>query len=106
MTWTVGIHAPFAAVLLVLGGIALFRHRISIRGSAYGHDHGVLSVTFHGAMAYDLLAKAMTLGREGRLRRAMLATADLKPGNAVLDVACGTGTLAIAASREVGARAR
>jgi ubiquinone/menaquinone biosynthesis C-methylase UbiE len=103
VTWTVGIHAALAAVLLVLGGIALFRHRISIRGSAHGHDHGASGVTIHGAAAYDLLAKAMTLGREGRLRRAMLATAELKPGEALLDVACGTGTLAIAASRQVGA---
>jgi len=102
VTWTVGVHAALAALLLAIVGIAVFRHVIATRGSAHGHDHGASGLTIHGAAAYDLLAKAMTLGREGRLRSAMLTAANLKPGEAVLDVACGTGTLAIAAAREVG----
>jgi ubiquinone/menaquinone biosynthesis C-methylase UbiE len=45
----------------------------------------------------------MTGGREGAMRERILKLARLQPGEAVLDVGCGTGTLAIAAKREVGA---
>lgn len=59
-------------------------------------------IVLHGAAGYDLLAKLLTFGRERRFREFMLHPAGLQPGEAVLDVACGTGTLAIAAKRLVG----
>jgi ubiquinone/menaquinone biosynthesis C-methylase UbiE len=58
----------------------------------------------HWAARYDLLIALVTLGREARLRERMLNLAHLEPGESVLDVGCGTGTLAIAAKRRVGAR--
>ncbi|MCO5164211.1 MAG: methyltransferase domain-containing protein [Mesorhizobium sp.] len=100
VTWTVAIHAALALVLLFMAGLALFRHGIAIRGSA--HEGASSGVTIHGAVFYDVLASVMTVGRERRLRRAMLGVAKLRPGESVLDVACGTGTLAIAAAAEVG----
>ena len=54
------------------------------------------------AARYDVLAWLLTKGREGRLRERMLSLAGLAPGNQVLDVGCGTGTLAIAGARQVG----
>jgi ubiquinone/menaquinone biosynthesis C-methylase UbiE len=44
------------------------------------------------------------LGREGAFRKKVLRLARLQPGEAVLDIGCGTGTLAIAAKRHVGPR--
>jgi ubiquinone/menaquinone biosynthesis C-methylase UbiE len=55
------------------------------------------------ARYYDLLAWLLTLGREGALRERLVSLAGLSPGDTVLDVGCGTGTLAIAVKRRVGA---
>ena len=56
----------------------------------------------HSAAAYDLFVWLITFGRERSFREAMLRLAHLKMGESVLDVGCGTGTLAIAAKRQVG----
>ena len=55
------------------------------------------------ARYYDLLAWLLTLGRERAFRERLVELARLLPGEAVLDFCCGTGTLAIAAKRRVGA---
>jgi ubiquinone/menaquinone biosynthesis C-methylase UbiE len=57
----------------------------------------------HWAFRYDLLVWLVSFGREGDFRGKTLHFARLKPGESVLDVGCGTGTLAIAAKRSVGA---
>jgi len=56
----------------------------------------------HWAARYDLLIWLLTLGRERRFRERLLKPARLQPGESVLDVGCGTGTLAIEAKRRVG----
>jgi ubiquinone/menaquinone biosynthesis C-methylase UbiE len=56
----------------------------------------------HAERFYDFLAWAMMLGREGAFRDKVLDLAHIKAGESVLDVGCGTGTLAIAAKRRVG----
>src|SRR5262249_44357947 len=54
---------------------------------------------------YDLMVAAidvLTGGRLRALRRHTLDLAELRPGEAVLDVGCGTGTLALEARARVG----
>jgi ubiquinone/menaquinone biosynthesis C-methylase UbiE len=54
------------------------------------------------ARVYDILVWLLTLGRERPFRERLLDLARLQPGESVLDVGCGTGTLAIAAKRRAG----
>ena len=63
-------------------------------------NHG--GAVIHWAGRYDLLLKVLTFGGEGRFRRRMLDLARVSAGESVLDIGCGTGTLAIAAKRRVG----
>ena len=60
------------------------------------------SAVLHSATGYDLAVWLLTLGRERVFREQVLRLARLQPGEMVLDIGCGTGTLAIAAKRQVG----
>ncbi len=58
--------------------------------------------TIRWAGRYDLLVFLFTLGQAGRLRSRTADLAQLTPGEAVLDVGCGTGDLTQQVYRRVG----
>jgi ubiquinone/menaquinone biosynthesis C-methylase UbiE len=64
------------------------------------------SIVFRWPRAYDLIVWAFMLGRERAYRERLVDLAGVVPGESVLDVGCGTGTLAIALGRRLGPRSR
>jgi ubiquinone/menaquinone biosynthesis C-methylase UbiE len=74
----------------------------SIPQGLNGEDARMRTEMERMAGSYDSYMRNMTLGTEGRLRDLTVGLAQLKPGDQVLEVGCGTGTLTLAASRQVG----
>ncbi len=58
------------------------------------------------APVYDRMNTLMTAGLDGRWRRTAVRAAGLSPGDAALDVACGTGKLTAALAGAVGPAGR
>jgi ubiquinone/menaquinone biosynthesis C-methylase UbiE len=52
---------------------------------------------------YDLFGRVITFGRDKAIRDKLIELAAPAPGEKVLDIGCGTGTLAIAIKPRVGA---
>ena len=65
-----------------------------------------VGIMLHSAVWYDVLVWLLTFGRERAFREKILSFAKLKPGEAVLDVGCGTGTVALLAKKKVGPQGR
>ncbi len=56
----------------------------------------------HWAPLYEAAGWLMSFGQISAIRKHSIAVAELKPGERVLDVGCGPGSLTIPASRKVG----
>ncbi|WP_424356709.1 class I SAM-dependent methyltransferase [Methanocella sp. MCL-LM] len=51
---------------------------------------------------YDLIMVFLSFGREKKLRQLEIEISQIKPGDRVLEIGCGTGTLTLAAKERVG----
>ncbi len=60
--------------------------------------------TIHWAGEYDLFSRFMGMGVNARNSRMVVELAGIKPGESVLDVACGTGSLTLTAAHYAGPR--
>jgi demethylmenaquinone methyltransferase/2-methoxy-6-polyprenyl-1,4-benzoquinol methylase len=56
--------------------------------------------------SYDRMNLLMSMGRDGRWRRLGVRAAGVQPGDAALDVCCGTGDFAVELRRAVGPSGR
>lgn len=61
-----------------------------------------IGAVLHSPVFYDAIVWLALRGRERQLRQRLLDLAHVRSGEAVLDVACGTGTLVILAKKSVG----
>jgi len=62
--------------------------------------------TIRWAKYYDRFVRLLTLGRENALREETIRVAAIQPGETVLDVGCGTGSLTLLAKAAAGTQGK
>jgi ubiquinone/menaquinone biosynthesis C-methylase UbiE len=104
----VGIHIALMAVAAGFGGASLIGFVVRwIHGQPMEIETPkTTGRVIHWAWAYDPLVWVLTLGRDRAFREKTLDLAQIAAGESVLDIGCGTGTLAIAVKRRVGPAAQ
>jgi len=74
------------------------------RAETEGVDHHTTGLVLHRAAGYDWLVWMIMRGRERAFRERLIQLARVGRGERVLDVGCGTGSLALAPSGSWGQR--
>lgn len=90
-------------VLLGLGAIGLLAltRRDSKKHRKTADAPQTAGRVLHGARWYDLFGTVISFGRDRAVREKLIELAAPAPGEKVLDVGCGTGTLALALKSSV-----
>jgi ubiquinone/menaquinone biosynthesis C-methylase UbiE len=103
-------HITLHWLALGLGGAALAGYGLRWLRRQPAEDRtsapSTTGAVIHWALLYDLLVWVISFGKERALRQRQIDLAGIAPNESVLDVGCGTGTLAIAAKRRVGRSGR
>jgi ubiquinone/menaquinone biosynthesis C-methylase UbiE len=102
---TFAAHAGLAIAIhfgVALAGTGVVVAAVHAHGRGHRDNHDKPGATLHSPRFYDWLAAAYCLGREGKMRERTLDLAGVTAGERMLDVCCGTGTLALAAKKRVG----
>ena len=71
-------------------------------GHTTGSGPETTGLTLHNSLHYDIFSSLMGLGANQGNSRRVVELAQIKPGDRVLDVGCGTGNLTQAAARNAG----
>lgn len=92
----VAAPAVASSLLLLAAGLGVFKPRWRLSSSGKrSASSGHRSIAF--PRLYDVLMRMLTRGQEREYRNRLLDLAGIAPGDDVLDIGCGTGTLAVAA---------
>jgi demethylmenaquinone methyltransferase/2-methoxy-6-polyprenyl-1,4-benzoquinol methylase/phosphoethanolamine N-methyltransferase len=95
-------HIAKWLVLFGLATIGLLAVAARMRHKSAGGPH-TAGLVLHAARWYDLFGTVIMFGRDKAVRAKLVELAAPTPGEKVLDVGCGTGTLALALESGVGA---
>jgi demethylmenaquinone methyltransferase/2-methoxy-6-polyprenyl-1,4-benzoquinol methylase/phosphoethanolamine N-methyltransferase len=94
-------HIAKRLVLFGLATIGLLALAAKMRHTTASAPHTAGRV-LHGARWYDLFGTVISFGRDKAIRGKLIELAAPAPGEEVLDVGCGTGTLALALEASMG----
>lgn len=108
---TGGVILAIFLHLIGFGLIARFLGKGFKEHSVHTHHNKIEELETRGdkirwSSAYDWMAQIISLGREKEFRNKIIDLAELKPGDEVLDVGCGTGTLLMTAEQRLNSVGR